>query len=183
MDTINVLAIDPGANMGVTIYTISVPELKIVNITTTVVDLSVHTVDDPLNKNLLLRLNVIKDFIRGVMLEYSPHILAMEAAFVNSRFPKSVMYLSQYIAAIELTVYEYNPYIRIFNYPPKLIKRVVNAGGEANKDVMKIALSNIPEITQYISVGYISEHEVDSIAIGYTLLKELREHPYLLWLL
>ena len=183
MDTINILSIDPGTNMGVTITTISVPDLKIVNIDTTVIDLSVYAANDPLNKNLLLRLNVIKDFIYHMMITYNPHILAMEAAFVNSRFPKSVMYLSQYIAAIEMTVYECNPYIRIFNYPPKLVKRIVNAGGKADKDDMKIAVSNISEIAQCVDVTYVSEHEVDSIAIGYTLIQELRDYPYLLWLL
>lgn len=180
METINILSIDPGTNMGVTIYTVSVPDLTIVNVVTTVIDLSNHTTDDPLSKNLLLRIQIIQSYIREIMIAYQPHILAMEAAFVNSRFPKSVMYLSQYIAAIELTVTEYNPFIKIFNYAPKMVKSVVSKNGKADKNDITNALLGIGEISSKIDVTYVSEHEADSIAIGYVCVLELRSNPVLL---
>lgn len=169
--------------MGVTVYTVTVPDLVIVNITTRVIDLSKFTIDDPFSKNLLLRIQIIQNYIREIMYEFNPHILAMEAAFVNSRFPKSVMYLSQYIAAIELTVTECNPFIRIFNYPPKKVKKIIGATGKGDKDAVANAINRIPEITQYINPLLVSEHEADSIAIGYLTILELRENPVLLLML
>jgi len=179
MDTINILSIDPGTNMGITIFTVTVPNLEIVGIMTTVVDLSTMTHPDPMVDNLLLRTQVIQDYIRGIMRTYQPRVLAMEAAFVNSRFPKSVMYLSQYIGAISLTVTEMDPFIKIFNYPPKLVKKIMG-GGKSNKDDMKDAVKKIPELTKFINPEYITEHEVDSMSIGYTYILEVRNNPVLL---
>jgi len=183
MDYINILSVDPGTNMGVAIYTVSVPDLEILNIETTVLDLNVRTKPDVMYKNLLLRIEKIQLYISHIGFNYNPHILAMEAAFVNSRFPKSVMYLSQYIAAIELTLKNNNPFIKIFNYPPKLVKKTVNAGGKADKDMMTIAINNINEISNKIDPTRLSEHEVDALAVGYTLINELRNNPELLILL
>lgn len=179
MDTINIMSIDPGTNMGLSIITISLPDLSIVGISTSSIDLSILTTPNELQDNLLLRTQVIQKIIRDVMVMYNPRVLAMEAAFVNSRFPKSVMYLSQYIGAISLTVTEMDPFIKIFNYPPKKVKATVS-GGKANKDDMMSAVSKINEITSCINPTQLTEHEIDSLAVGYTYIKELRNNPVLL---
>ena len=173
------MAIDPGTNMGVSIISISVPDIKIIGISTSSIDLSIMTKPNELQDNLLLRTQVIQKMMREIMFMYRPRVLAMEAAFVNSRFPKSVMYLSQYIGAISLTVTEMDPFIKIFNYPPKKVKATVS-GGKANKDDMMAAVAKITEITDCIDPTKLTEHEVDSLAIGYTYLKELRNNPVLL---
>jgi len=183
MEYINILSIDPGTNMGVSIYTVSVPDLKILSIVTTVLNLSNHTTEDPFYDNLLLRTQVIQRYIGNLTIEYMPHVLAMEAAFVNSKFPKSVMYLSHYIAAINLSVTSINPFIKIFNYPPKLVKKLISNTGNADKDAMKVAVAMIPEITNHLDVNYLSEHEIDSLAIGYACIEELRNNPVLLLML
>jgi len=181
-DTINILSIDPGTNMGISITTITVPSLKIVNIITTVLDLSTMTKPHDMQDNLLLRTRVIKKYITKIMIDYKPRVLAMEAAFVNSRFPKSVMYLSQYIGAISLAVIEADPFVKIFNYPPKLVKYVMG-GGTKDKDAMKIAVKKVTELSKHVNVDEITEHEVDSMAIGYTYIMELRKNPVLIMMI
>lgn len=181
--TINILSIDPGTNMGVTITTVSVPDLKIVSLVTKRFNLDLMTEEDPMFENLLLRLQTIRHIIKNIMEYYNPHILAMEAAFVNSKFPKSVMYLSQYIAAISMTAVEMNPFIKIFNYPPKFVKYAIGAKGTADKFDVATAVNRIEEISIHVNIDILSEHETDSIAIGYTCIDELRNNPYLLLLL
>ena len=179
MDYINIMSIDPGTNMGISIISVSVPDLKIQGITTSSIDLSTLTTPNELQDNLLLRTQKIQIIIRNIMDTYHPRVLAMEAAFVNVRFPRSVIYLSHYISAINLTITEADPFIKIFNYPPKKVKATVS-GGTATKEDMMSAVSAIKEITSCIDPTKLTEHEVDSIAIGYTYIKELRDNPVLM---
>ena len=178
-DYINIISIDPGTNMGISIITLEIPSLRIVSVNTCSIDLSLLTKPNELENNLLLRTQAIMRIVTGIMEDYKPRVLAMEAAFVNTRFPKSVMYLSQYIASISLAVTTADPFIKIFNYPPKKVKATVSVGG-ANKDDMLTAVSKIDELNKHIVIETLTEHEIDSLAIGYAYIKELRENPVLM---
>jgi len=182
MDTINILAIDPGGNTGVSIFTINVVTIEIVNIETFFIDLEYYDKDNDYEKlkNKLLGLSVS---IKHIIDVYNPHILAIEDTFVNYRFPKSAIYLSQYIATIELAVMSSNKFIKIYKYPPKLIKYYVGAKGNADKDMMLARVALIPEITKYINPYHITEHEIDSLAIGYITINFIREDPLQLLIL
>lgn len=182
METINILAIDPGGNTGVSIYTIDVITIEIINIETFFIDLDYYDKDNGYEKlkNKLLGLG---NSIRHLIDTYNPHILAIEDTFVNYRFPKSAIYLSQYIATIELTVMKYNKFIKIFKYPPKFIKYYIGAKGNADKDMMLTRVALIPEITKFIDPHLVTEHEIDSLAIGYITINFIRQDPLQLLIL
>lgn len=179
MDTINLIAIDPGSNTGVSIFTLTVPDYEIINIDTFFIDLSYFELDNGYEslKNKLLGL---ERSIIGIIDFYQPHLLAIEDTFVNYRFPKSAIYLSQYISTIELTVMRNNRLIKILKYPPKFIKKHFTGSGSADKDTMYVSAKDNTEITKFIDIDSITEHQIDSLAIGHLAITELRSDPLLL---
>jgi Holliday junction resolvasome RuvABC endonuclease subunit len=181
---INILTIDPGNNIGVSIITVDVRDFSIVNIETRlyVLENLIPVMDDNFNK-LLYKLSVIQDIVTDLYVAYNPIALGVETSFLNTRFPKAVLQLSQYVAVIEHTMYTLNTRIKMFRYMPRYIKRILGAGGSADKDDMMVTMSAIDELTNHINPYILSEHEVDAIAIGYTVLMEIREFPYILYTL
>lgn len=177
MDTINIIGVDPGKNTGVSIYTVSVPDLKIVSIFTYKIVLSNGDVTDNSEVNLIKRLNTLYSNISNLMQNVKPYVVAMEAAFMNKRFATAVIHLSQYISAIQLAVRHNNPWVPIVKYPPKSVKFLFGAGGSADKDDMSGQIKKIHEIANMIDIDSLSEHEIDSLAIGYIAINKLREDP------
>jgi len=182
-DYIYIIAIDPGNNLGISIFKIEVPEYKIVEITNKQYILD-NLVDKDLGKDkLLYKTLALQNIITGLIKIYNPHAVIAEAAFLNSRFPKAVMQLSSYIATIELTILHINKYIKLFRYPPKLVKRLIGAGGNAKKDDMTRAIGKIPELDALVDTSVLTEHEIDSLAIGYVGIEEIRAAPHILYTL
>ena len=181
-DSIKIIAIDPGGNTGVSIYTVGVPSLTIISVETFFIDLTYYDKDNGYErlKNKLLGL---ENTIINLIEHYQPHILAIEDTFVNTRFPKSAIYLSQYIATIELAVMRHNRMIKIFKYAPKLIKKCMAGKGNADKDEMTLGVANNEELNKLLNPYMLTEHEVDSVSIGYLALTHLRNDPLMLMML
>ena len=174
----NIVSIDPGNNIGISIYTIDSLTYKVHSVKTHTVVLNIHVDKGP--NALTERVHYLNTFF-GELLEYhKPLVIVEEAAFLNNRFPKAVMQLSQYIAALDIAIYNYNRYAKVFKYPPKYVKRYIGAGGNADKDDMLKAVKKIPEINNNVKVDTITEHEVDALSIGYVFIQEMRLHPEIL---
>jgi len=177
MSNYTIIGIDPGSNTGVSIYTLDANTNAIVNIET-----SLYVLGNYCEENTLFnRVNILNKICNSLYDNYMPVAVGMETAFLNSRFPKAVMQLSQYIAITEYSFYTKHPFIKIYNYPPKLIKMCIGAGGNAKKDDMTLAVKNIPEIANNINIDSLSEHEIDALAIGYLLIKDIRTFPHILY--
>ncbi len=184
MNTFKTVAIDPGTStIGVSIFTINAIDLSIMNIETVLVDTTIRFQEVDLIQDLLIRLNRLHERIKEIIYYHNPIIVSIEAGFINKRRPAAYGPLSQSIMAIELAVSYVNPNIRIFKFAPKLIKKIATDGGAANKDDVLAGVSNIPEIINNINPYLLSEHEVDSIAINYTLLDYIRYNQVILLML
>ena len=181
MNYFNIVGIDPGNNLGISIYTINSSDLTIVSISTKYYNLD-SFVDSNDDNRFLFRLQYLANIINNICVDYNPIMVGVEAAFMNIRFPKAVMQLSQYIAIIEHTIYNYNNRIKLFRYAPKYIKKFIGAGGDADKNDMSATLGGDMELLSVLPVRNYTEHELDAIAIGKVLLIEIREYPYLLYM-
>jgi len=179
-ETFNIVSIDPGNNIGISIMTIGLPNYDILSIDTTLVVLE-NKISKNSNDKILDRLNILNKVVADLIRIYNPVAFAVEAAFMNVRFPKAVMQLSQYVAIIDHTIQVTDPFIKVFKYPPKYIKARTAGSGNADKDGMLIGLSKIAEINTKIDLKKISEHEVDAIAIGHTALQEIRDYTFILY--
>ncbi len=178
MDTMCIMSVDPGTNTGISFMTVNLPELDIVHIETYNINLELF--DKNYGNNRVQRLHKLHVYITDLVRLFTPTVLAVEGAFLNSKFPKAVMYLSQYIATIENAVYGFNPEISLFKYPPRFIKSRIGATGSADKDKMLETIISVSEINDLLGDQFLTEHQVDSIAIGYTFLLELRNNTALL---
>ena len=177
-----IVAIDPGNNLGITIFTINSIDMSIVNI-----ECKLYVLSDNIDMsipsrritNKLLYIGRICAYINSV---YNPLMLFTESAFINKRFPMAVMNLAPIMSMIQVGFLQVNPGIKMLQYPPKYVKKYVKAGGNADKDDMARAIGVIPEISKYVDSKLISEHEVDAIAIAYVGLCDIRKYPHILYL-
>lgn len=177
----NIIGIDPGNNLGIAIYTIDPEDFKIVKIENIMLVLNNYITDEGDGYDKMnLKLKHLKFSIQAIIKNYKPIALGLETSFLNMKFPKAVIQLSQYLAIIESTSKEIIPNIKIFRYSPKYIKSKVDAGGDAKKDDMTTAISKLTEVTKHIDITKLTEHEIDSTAIGYVVLKEIRMFPLVL---
>ena len=177
-DSISILGLDPGNNLGVSIVHVDSTTLDIVGIETKtyVLEKYVTTTDNiMLNKWI-----VLENIIRYLSETYQPYVVGMEAAFLNLKFPKAIINLGSYTTIIEMTLNRYVRYLKLFKYAPKYVKKSVGCG-DADKLAMLNFMTSIPEINKCINLYGRTEHEVDATAIAYTALKEVRKYPYILY--
>lgn len=108
---------------------------------------------------------------------HNPSFVIYEKPFIHGNRPTAFGALVESIMCIKQACYEFNPFIDIYEYTPLNIKKSVHAQNYQGKNFMTDALINIPEIKPFIEnyLGFIDEHSIDSIAIAYTHLINLRE--------
>jgi len=174
----NIVSVDPGNNIGISIYTIDSTDYSIKSITTHTVVLDLHV--DKSSSQLTSKIHYLNKYFSELLAYHKPLVIVEEAAFLNNRFPKAVMQLSQYIAAIDIAIYNYSSLVKVFRYPPKYIKRLIGAGGNADKNDMLKAVKKISEIKKYVKLDNVTEHEIDALSIGYVFIQHLRNYPELL---
>jgi len=180
-NTYKIISIDPGNNIGVSIYELTADTHSVVSIETKTIVLNNYAGAIVLEDRLLEKLIHINKVCNELYNTHSPLALVVESAFLNSKFPKAVMQLSQYIATIELVFKQNNQLIKIFRYPPKLVKARIANNGNADKNMMLASVNKIEEITKKVNTNLLTEHEIDSLAIGYTAILEFRKNPVLLY--
>jgi Holliday junction resolvasome RuvABC endonuclease subunit len=76
-------------------------------------------------------------------------------------------------------IMQYDMDISIIDYPPSIIKKAVGANPLGNKSPVFNALSKNKEISNIVNLDLLTEHCVDSIAIAYTMLIEIRKEGIL----
>lgn len=106
-----------------------------------------------------------------------PSAVASEDAFFNRRFPGAYAPLLQSINAIREAVKEYNPFLPFTLIEPSVVKVAVGAkGGGNNKTLVLDGIKAIKEfdVPTPTPLNTLSEHAVDSLAIAYARLKQMR---------
>lgn len=178
-NVLNIVGIDPGNNLGVSVISIDCMSLDIVGIVT-----ATYVLDRYINKDsstaTLDKWLVLENIIKDISYTYRPSIVGMESAFLNLRFPKAIITLGSYTTVIEMAINKYNRYTKLFKYAPKYIKKIVGVG-DADKEAMLRYMSNHIEVSKHIDFTTRTEHEVDATAIAYTALLEVRKYPYVLY--
>ena len=174
-----ILSIDPGTNYtGVTFWTLSDNTLDIVDIKSFTIDL---TIIDYMTERykIIQRINVLIETLEQWMDVYKPYYLVIEAGFINMLRPAAYGPIANTIFAIENLFIDKTKSYNIVEYPPKYVKQYVSVG-TADKNDIKSAISTITDITKYININTLSEHAIDSLAIGYTFIDTIRKYPEIL---
>lgn len=124
------------------------------------------------NGELACRLVRLKDLFEGWLdqLPHPPKLVFYESHFMNPRRPTSVIPLVKFMALVENCLMDRG--IQMETIAPQEMKRFVGVKGKlskADKDAVKKAIKQLM-VNQEISIvplDHISEHEIDSIGIGY----------------
>lgn len=181
MNEIRIISFDPGTTtIGVSFFTINATSLEIIDIYTTLYDLSVTYVEDDSIEPLLSRLQELYSRVLNDVIEFKPSFASIENSFINRLRPGAFGPLSKSIGIIELAIIKAGVCCKIFKFAPKYIKKITTMNGTADKDSVLFGVRGIDEISSKVDLPLLSEHEVDSLATGYTLIKYLRENHHLL---
>lgn len=177
-ETIVILSIDPGSNLGVSVMEVSLDKLEIESIHTHITTITDVNSPNRCNEDSAYRLSKIYERMTDMLNAYKPHSVAIESAFM-SRFPKAFGVLTGIVSMLSLATIHYDKHIRIQKVSPLEGKKAVDATGVGKDDILEAMLKN-KEITEHVKLKNLTEHEIDAIGIGYFLLKKYREHPALL---
>lgn len=130
-----ILGIDPGNNTGLAIIRIDENTLEIQDVKTLTLLLG-NLIPTDVNNYYLRRKLTLISYLDNINKDFGIDVAGLETAFVNTKFPKSAITLSDYISCIELKLYDISPRIKLYKFPPKSVKALVGATGDATKEDM-----------------------------------------------
>lgn len=179
-----IIGIDPGTNtMGLCMMDVNVHTLEIINVKAETfkseryLDLNddvVRTHGERVAK-LLIHLR----HLESVLEHYKPFVVCVENPFMNRLRPGAYGPLVECVATIRTAVLKYSKLIPFLGYEPAVVKKTVGCfATSGNKIDVTNAIANIAEITNIIDkdiIFMLDEHSVDSIAVAYTHLKNMRK--------
>jgi Holliday junction resolvasome RuvABC endonuclease subunit len=175
------MGVDPGTNYcGVAIFDIDDKTFKIKSLENMLVNLTKPKYDIE-NSNLLFpRLNILYKTFTNIYKDYDIYWLAIEAAFINRLRPAAYGPIVTSIYCIKKAFLDSYNLNNIVEYPPTVVKQSISEYGQATKDGMYDAVNGILELKHLFNIDKISEHEIDAIGMGYTLIKQIRNTPEIL---
>jgi Holliday junction resolvasome RuvABC endonuclease subunit len=185
-DTFTICGTDPGThNLGLGALHVDMYSLKIRSyeaytlVATKLMDDSDLRVAN--HGHTFARTDAHKDELVRLFRCIRPSIIACEDAFFNRRTPGAYSPLLKSINSIQAAVLEYDPYMPFTLIEASVIKTMVGAVGWSrkagtNKSSVLEALMNNPEfaVPGNAPLTGLTEHAVDSLAIAYTRLKQIR---------
>ncbi len=179
--TYRIIGIDPGlSNLGVAVFDVDYYTDRILRIEafTLVNDkLPDRTgFDTDTVTERTIKLYKLRNTLQELFYRYLPSHVVSEAPFYNRFMPMAFGALNEVVAIVHNAVLDWNPNIGFHTVPPLLVKKLVNTKAVKNdtakgKELVKLAVSNIPEITSVLvtPIETLSEHAIDAIAVGYSI--------------
>lgn len=179
-----IAAIDPGSRfLGFSILHVDPRTLKILSSEAwTVQVLKLIREDHPMSLQYghrYARLNELGTDLVSRFNYHRPDYIVSESAYYNPRTPGAYGPLIECIQTERDAVVEYNPLMPLNIIEPSAIKAAIGVSGRAKKEPVLERVLQLP--LNYIGrapMRQLSEHAIDSLAIGYafylSLLKELK---------
>lgn len=135
-------------------------------------DLLVHS-----HGHTFARVTALSDSITRRLTILRPSFVVCEDAFFNRLRPGAFEPLLQSINAIRSAIYNYDPFMPFRLIPASVIKNAVGAKGGADKVSVLEGIKKIVEFQEASTrtpLHKLSEHAIDSLAIGYAGLTLMR---------
>ncbi len=178
---VNMLAIDPGTNcMGLCYMTLNIKTLEVIS--TRAETIMVKT--SLLNKDTILfyserqaKLDYLTNRLTTIVSEFKPITIACEGPFYNGRRPGAFAPLLELLLQFKLALRDLYPLVGFVIYEPSTVKRGVDAKGNADKDQIRSKVLVMKDIMKYnspIPIEELDEHSIDSIAVAFTHVNNLR---------
>ena len=180
---VNIMGIDPGGNVGVTIMTLDFHTRKILRTQAISLNImkseffnrqSANTTSDSEERLLATAIE-----LRELLWLYRPVHVYCESPFFRAATATAFASLTRLIQVIKNVLREFNDAIPFYLIDPPRAKKAVGAKGNAKKDEMTIAIEKLrPTISLETLTEDLTEHSVDSTAIcywGYTTHAKLEK--------
>lgn len=119
--------------------------------------------------------------IHNVLLKYfkyySPISISVESPFYNRLRPGAYGPLVEAMHVVKNAAFTFNKNTNFRLYSPSIIKLAIGSNYKASKDEVKESILNLKELNkeykELLNSG--NEHEIDSFAVAYTNLKNIKE--------
>ena len=177
-DTFSILSIDPGTStLGFCVIKLKIETLEIVSIFAWTVDATrlAFYKDEiiAIHGEKFARIISHKRNLEQVLRFYDPVFVVCETPFFNRLRPSAGGPLYELYATIEQTVFEWDRYKPLYGIDPRTVKKGVKAQGNKKPDMLE-AMQKIPELS-CAGLDLLDEHAIDSVAVGYHKVLELRK--------
>lgn len=175
----NIMSIDPGSNLGISILHVDSNLLTINNINPMTILRDIKIYNDPnvcSASDRYTRLKRQYEIITSLLYQHRPSYIVSEAPFYNPRMPNAFSALVEVMHVIRTAVNDFDPYLTLDTIDPSSVKKCIGANGISSKDAVKLALLQHTELYPLVHdiFNYLDEHAIDSIAVGYCLLSRIR---------
>lgn len=180
--TFTIVGLDPGThNLGLGALHVDLITFKVVGFEAyTLIATKLMREDDLIALSFgytFGRTEALREAIVRRLTRLKPSTVACEDAFFSRRTPGAYSPLLMSINSIRQAVIEYNRFIPFTLIEPSVIKAAVGAKGGGNNKVLVLdGIKRIPEFNVPTSTPLhtLSEHAIDSLAIAYARLKQMR---------
>lgn len=171
------LSIDPSAaNLGYSILGVNLETYKV----TCYVAGTAHPAKDICLESTMTesfgarfaKMQQVEDDVARLLETYRPHGVALETNYMG-RFANSFKSLTECVMSINKAIYNSNLECHVGMVSPSHAKAAVGADGRSkDKDAVRKALPRVTDLNlSHITLDDVSEHGVDSIAIGYAYVR------------
>ena len=176
-ETFTLLALDPGLNnTGVAIFTVQIdpPQILKIEAETLKADRLIDTsgLDDEEYIERVHKRYALKSALQKFLKHYHPDVTACESPFFDRRKPGSFAVLSEVLTTLFDTVTGHHPSVHFSLIEPLTAKAVLGVAGQKGKEVIKVAVSELPTVIEALEgrLDDLDEHAIDAIGIGVTYL-------------
>jgi len=170
---ITFFSLDPGTNFtGLSVWFLD-NKFRLLDIETVTVT--------PLSSELKCKIEEITESVFRLVEDYQPVHFVYENPFFNRFRPTAFEPIIRLTNLWYIKWYKLRGDKGLFKYPPKTIKAFISSGDNKKGDMLE-GVRKIKEITQFVDLDTVTEHVVDSLALGYLHLTNIRDMPELLLL-
>lgn len=182
-EPIRLISIDPGTLLlGVALFEVSFKQRKIISVSATTwhvekLDALVYMDEDD-HRAVTIRLKKIHDHFCELLKTVSPHVVVCEHPFFNRFKPNAFAAIVRVLECINIAILNYSTEIQIEYLAPMLIKKIVGASLNSDKEKVKEALLAKPELLHlpiHAEMGELGKDAIDALAVGYSFIKNWQE--------
>lgn len=175
------IAIDPGSEYcGITKILVddkyNIQMIEPITIKTNSIELEEADIRSKIHGKRYGRLAKLEYLFEEIVRSFSPNVIVCEMAFYHKLHPTAYGPLVETIFVLRNISMTINPSIPFIGYAPRMIKKMFTGKSNACKEEVREAVISNSELINLISdnIHKLSEHAIDSIAVGVAHLKVLK---------
>lgn len=179
-ETFNIISVDPGlSNLGLSIFTVkaSIHNYSIQSIYSETLRPNSCYERYEHHDNNSTKYNELLNYLSWKINVNKPIAIVSEDSFYYESMPAAFKSVTTAICALRSAISMTNRNIMFQTLAPLNVKKHIGVSVKG-KEAVKAAVLSLPDLQPVLpnNFEYLDEHAIDSIAVGYSYLKQLQEH-------